>query len=194
MKKSAFLVVALLAFSTISSAQVDPSTLKKEIKDINKQESALKKEKKEDLKTLRKLNGQDVSYQAKQQFLADFANAKDVKWKRSPYFDEAIFTLDGKSKIAYYDHEAKLVGTTEILTFGDLPEKAQKVINEKYKNYYKGAVIFFDDNEFNDTDMLLYGQQFDDEDNYFVELSKSNEKIVVKVKPNGEVFFFTSLK
>ena len=194
MKKSAFLVVALLAFSTISSAQVDPSTLKKEIKDINKQESALKKEKKEDLKTLRKLNGQDVNYQAKQQFLADFANAKDVKWKRSPYFDEAIFTLDGKSKIAYYDHEAKLVGTTEILTFGDLPEKAQKVINEKYKNYYKGAVIFFDDNEFNDTDMLLYGQQFDDEDNYFVELSKSNEKIVVKVKPNGEVFFFTSLK
>ena len=194
MKKSAFLVVALLAFSTISSAQVDPSTLKKEIKDINKQESALKKEKKEDLKTLRKLNGQDVNYQAKQQFLADFANAKDVKWKRSPYFDEAIFTLDGKSKIAYYDHEAKLVGTTEILTFGDLPEKAQKVINEKYKNYNKGAVIFFDDNEFNDTDMLLYGQQFDDEDNYFVELSKSNEKIVVKVKPNGEVFFFTSLK
>ena len=194
MKNIGLLVIALITISSISVAQVDPAVLKKEIKDINKQEATLKKEKKEDLKTLRKLNGQDISYQAKQQFLTDFANAKEVKWKRSPYFDEAIFTLDGKSKIAYYDHEAKLVGTTEILAFGDLPAKAQKVISEKYKDYTKGAVVFFDDNEHNDTDMLLYGQQFDDEDNYFVELSKRNEKIVIKVKPNGEVFFFTSLK
>lgn len=194
MKQFTFLVVALLAFSTISSAQVDPSTLKKEIKEISKQESALKKEKKEDMKALRKLNGQEVSNQSRQQFQSDFAKATDVRWKRSPYFDEATFTLDGKVKIAYYDHDAKLVGTTEILTFGELPDKAQKVINEKYKDYKKGAVVFFDDNEFNDTDMLLYGQQFDDEDNYFVEMSKSNEKIVVRVKPDGEVFFFTNLK
>jgi hypothetical protein len=194
MKNSILLFIAILAVSTIANGQVDPNAIKKDIKNINKEESVLKKEKKEERKELRKLNGMEVSYQAKQQFLIDFDKATDIKWERTPYYDEATFTNDGKTLKAYYDEQAKLVGTSAIVTFADLPEKAQKYINEKYKSYNKGAVIFFDDNEYNETDMLLYSLQFDDEDSYFVELTKGTNKIVVHVSKAGEVFFFKELQ
>ena len=194
MKNSILLFIAILAISTIASGQVDPNAIKKDIKKINKEESVLKKEKKEERKELRKLNGMEVSYQAKQQFLTDYKMATDIKWERTPYFDEATFTKDGKTLKAYYDEQAKLVGTSAIVTFGDLPEKAQKYINKKYKDYTKGAVIFFDDNEFNETDMLLYGLQFDDEDSYFVELTKGTNKIVVRSNSAGDVYFFKELQ
>ena len=42
--------------------------------------------------------------------------------------------------------------------------------------------------------MTLYGTQFDDEDSYFVEMQKGDKKIVLKVKMDGEVFFFKQLK
>ena len=87
-----------------------------------------------------------------------------------------------------------MVGTTSAKTFTDIPSKAQKFINEKYKDYSVGGVLFFDDNEFNETDMMLYNQQFDDEDSYFVELKKDNEEIVLHVTMDGLVFFFTRLE
>ena len=40
--------------------------------------------------------------------------------------------------------------------------------------------------------MMLYGQQFADADNYFVELSKDNKKIVLQVNMSGEVFYFAN--
>jgi hypothetical protein len=41
--------------------------------------------------------------------------------------------------------------------------------------------------------MILYGIQFEDQDNYFVELSKASKKIVLQVNPEGAVFFFKDL-
>jgi len=42
--------------------------------------------------------------------------------------------------------------------------------------------------------MMLYGKQFEDADNYFVELTKGAKKIIVQVDSQGLVFFFTELK
>jgi hypothetical protein len=41
---------------------------------------------------------------------------------------------------------------------------------------------------------MYYGQQFDDEDKYFVELQNDKEKIVVQVNMAGDVSFFRTLK
>jgi hypothetical protein len=41
--------------------------------------------------------------------------------------------------------------------------------------------------------MLLYGIQFQDEDNYFGELTKGNKKMIVRVDPRGLVEFFKEL-
>ena len=193
MKKTVLLFGAFILLSSLVNAQ-DPATIKNEIKTINKQEAALKKEKKEEKKALRKLEGKEVSFTSKQHFAADFPDVNDVKWIRSDYFDEATFTKDGKETVAFYDQKGILVGTTAKVSFAELPEKGQKYIKEKFKDYGIGTVIFFDDNQFNDTDMLLYGSQFADEDNYFVELAKNNTKTMVRVRPNGEVFYFTEIK
>ena len=100
---------------------------------------------------------------------------------------------DGQLTTAFYDIAGKLVGSTRYVTFSDLPARSQKDIKEKYKDYTIGQVLFYDDNENNDTDMFLYGAQFGDADNYFVELSKGTNKIVLQVNAEGAVFFFKNL-
>ena len=95
--------------------------------------------------------------------------------------------------IQLFDYHQNLVGTTETVNFTDLPAKGQQEINKRYADFKIGQVIFFDDNEWNETDMIMYGSQFNDADNYFVELSKGNDKIVVRVDVPGYVYYFTKL-
>lgn len=76
----------------------------------------------------------------------------------------------------------------------DLPLSAQKQIARQYKDYTVQKVIFFDDNEAVDTDMILYGSQFDDADNYFVELTKDNKSVVLQVSTEGLVGYFTGVE
>jgi hypothetical protein len=163
-----------------------------------KEEKAKIKETKKELKServaLRKLEGTIVSEKAKSSFAVDFANAKDTQWKRVDTFDEVIFTnADGQKMRAFYDYGSKLVGTTQAKTFADLPAKGQQEIKKLYKDYTIGQVIFFHDNEANDTDMIMYGIQFDDADNYFAELTKETKKLVLKVNTEGIVSIFKEL-
>ncbi|MBO9561187.1 MAG: hypothetical protein J7621_00380 [Niastella sp.] len=195
MKKLMISSLALLLATASMQAQNEYATVKKDIQQSNKEVAAARKEKKEERKELRKLEGKEVTYQSKQQFGADFGNnITDVTWKRTKYFDEATFMLDGKKTTAYYDIKNELVGTTQAKTFADLPASAQKYINNKYKDYKVGEVLMFDDNENNDTDMLMYGRQFADEDNYFVELQQGSKDIIVQVDMAGQVFFFTTMQ
>lgn len=162
-----------------------------------KQEKTQTKETKKELKServaLKKLEGTKVSELAIQNFKVDFGDIQNVQWKRNGTFDEAQFKKDGKDMTAFYDIDGKLVGTTQLAAFTDLPAKGQQEIKTMYKDYTVGPVIFFDDNEANDTDMILYGTQFDDQDTWLVEMSKGTKKIVVQVLKNGEVQFFKQL-
>lgn len=152
------------------------------------------KESKSSGKPLKKLEGTTVSQKAKDNFRVDFPNATNPEWARLGTFDQVSFTGQaGKKMIAYYDYDGMLAGTTQSRSFADLPAKAQQEIKSKYKDYTVGTVIFFEDNKLSDTDMVLYGIQFDDADNYFVELSKGASKIVLKVSAEGEVFFYKQM-
>lgn len=188
MKKLVFLSATLMILVAANAQTGDVATQEKTVK---QQEAAIRKQKREDKKELRKLEGKDVSYQAKQQFAFDFGDIKPVEWSRMEQYDRAVFTKDGKEYIAYYDADAQLIGTTTIKSFSDLPEAAQKYINKHYAGYTTQKVLFYDDNEYNDSDMILYGAQFADEDNYFVEMAKGDKKIVLQVNTEGEVFFFS---
>jgi hypothetical protein len=181
MKRLAFLSLTLLFTIAVLFGQ--------EQKSGNTQTKETKKEK----IPLKKLEGNKVSQMAKENFTAEYGNVPNVKWQRSGTFDEAIFMKDGKEMIAEYDIEGKLVGTTKVITFAEVPAAGQQEIKKRYKDYAVGTVIFYDDNEGNGTDMIMYGIQFDDEDNYFVELEKGNSKIVVRVDTKGEVIFFKQL-
>ena len=196
MKTLAILSATFLLMS--SALQIQAQDAKKEaekaaIKTIKNEVKTEKKELKAEKKALRKLEGSEISTLSKKSFVADFGNVTDAVWRRSEVFDEVTFTKDGKTETAFYDTDAKLVGTTSVKTFDDLPFKGQKQIKNQYKDYTAGPVIFFNDNEANETDMLLYGIQFDDEDNYFAELQKGNNKIIVRVNTAGQVYFFKQL-
>ena len=152
-----------------------------------------KKETKTERKELRKLEGSEVSDRSKNAFVDNFGNVPEVNWTRTNEFDEATYTKDGKKMTSFFDFDSELVGTTTVKSFADLPLGAQKEVKLKYKDYKIGPVILFDDNEASDTNMILYDTQFDDADNYFVELSKGNEKTILRVNTDGVVFFFKKI-
>jgi len=193
MKKLLVLSVAVIVVATVN-AQTEIASIKKEEADLKGQEAVIKKEEREVRKQLRKLEGKEVAYQSRQAFIEDFGNIPVTRWERIANYDKATFTKDGEVMAAYYDYDSKLVGTTSHKTFADVPAAARKYINAKYPGYRKTDVIFFDDNELNETDMVLYGQQFDDADNYFVSLKKDNKEIILEVNMRGSVSFFKQLK
>jgi hypothetical protein len=176
------------------NAQITKVALKKDIARIEKRETELKKKKKEDKTALRKLNGKEVNDRSKQQFMSDFSGIDGAFWQRSDHYDEATFMKDGKTMRAFYDYDAKLVGTTTKKTFSDLPANAQKSINEDYKSYNVGDILEYDDNGNVSSNMMFFNQRSEDADNYFVELSKDNMKIVVQVNMDGNVSYFTRLQ
>jgi hypothetical protein len=182
--------LAVLSFTALFAIVMNQSQAQESGKE---QANSTKKEVKAERKALRKLEGNNVNEIAKNSFYKDFGNTTNVQWKRNENFDVASFSENGQKMEAFYDYDANLVGTTTAKTFADLPANAQKEIRSKYKAYSIGPVIFFDDNEWNETDMILYGSQFNDADNYFVELSKGNEKIIVRVDVPGFVYDFTKL-
>jgi len=202
MKRLLVVLIALLFVSTsmLTQAQENKGTVKKEIKEtkneLKTQKKELKAERKElkiEKSELRKLEGNNVNPISKNSFISDFGNIPNVKWSRTSYFDEARFVKDGKNITAYYDIDGKLVGSSQHVTFGDVPAAGQKYIKNKYKDYKIGTVIFYDDNEINTTNFMLYGLEFNDEDSYFVELSKENKRIVLRVNSDGLVYFFKEL-
>ena len=195
MKTIIILTAITLSFVISANAQTDKEThLKKDMKNLDKREAAIKKEKQEVRKELRKLEGEEVSAEAKQHFDTDFIATTDARWERTAHFDEVAYTKDGQLSKAYYDTDTKLVGTTSNRTFEELPAKAQKTIGRKYRSYKSGDVILFHDNEFNRSNMVLYNQQFIDNNNYFVEMKSENKRIVLRVNMEGDVFYFTQTK
>jgi hypothetical protein len=152
-----------------------------------------KQELKSERKELRQLEGTKVNENAKNNFVSNFGNLPNVAWKRVDTYDQATFSKNGQKMTAFFDEDANLVGTVAPKRFADLPARGQKEIKTQYKDYTVGPVFFFDDNESNETDMIMYGTQFDDADNYFVELTKGTNKIVVEVSTDGLVIFFKKL-
>lgn len=156
-------------------------------------EARIQADKKIARKALRELRGSEVSDLSKQSFASDFGEVSDVSWARSTNFDEATFMKDGAKTTAYYDYDSKLVGTTVDKTINDLPPSAVNDINKHYEGYQINKVIMFNDNESNDSDMLLYGTQFEDANNYFVEVSNGVRNVVLMVSMDGNVSYFSTM-
>lgn len=125
-------------------------------------------------------------------FYEDFGKVQNLIWKKSGPFEEATFIQDGQKLTAFYDNMGQLVGTTSIKAFSELPANGQKEINAGYGDYTVESVIFYDYNEANDA-YIPYENSFDDKDNFFVEMEKDGNKIILQVTPEGFVSFFKTL-
>jgi hypothetical protein len=191
MKKIAFLVITwLFALSIVKAQSQSPSTDNENVKEskVSKREMGTAKA------PLMNPGRESVSFASKNSFGIDFPKATDMSWERSGVFDQVSFISDGQKLTGYYDSEGNLVGTTTTKKLADLPEKTQKILADKYADYKVGPIIFFHDNDQNDSDMVLWATQFDSEDLYFAELDKGPDKIVVQITPSGDVSYFTQIK
>jgi hypothetical protein len=185
MKRSVITLISVLLAVSGAMAQTG--------KDEKQPNGENRKEHRTDRQALKNLEGSKISTIALNSFKIDFPGASGVNWKRNGTFDEAAFKKDGKAMTAFYDIEGNLVGTTTQAALKDLPARAQNELKTRYKDYTVGPVVFFDDNETNATDMILYGVQFDDADTWLAELVKPGNKIVVQIDKEGSVGFFKQL-
>ncbi len=190
MKRIALLSAALLLAMAYANAHPATNIASNYIR--SKEPSRV--EKKMDKKELRRFERKnDVSTLSIDKFNTDFGTLPNVEWTRSPYFDEARFIEKGKPTTAYFNSDGKLVGTTQNITAAKIPADGLKQIKRMYKNYMIDHVVYFKDNHVDDSNMLLYGTEYSHANNYFVELSKGSDKIIVQVTPNGTVYFFKQL-
>ena len=194
MKTLFIMPVAVFIMTNTSLAQTGIASVENNDQSLAKLQKALNGENREERNALKKSKDKFVSYMAKEQFKIDFGNIPEVIWRSEANFDVATFKKDGVVESAYYDYYAELVGTTIQKSFEDLPLKAQEYINKHYGDYTKGDVILFDDNEYSETDMMLYSLQFEDQDNYFIELTKGDKRIVLESDLSGDVTYFTHMK
>jgi hypothetical protein len=151
------------------------------------------KEQREENRAIRReKNAITPNYTTDQHFKIDFPNATNVSWKKNGY-EEALFTIEGKEMKAFYDYDNELIGTTTPVDYNTIPQAARKYIEKHFSGYIPQQVIMFDDNEYNDSDMILYGNPFADEDSYFIELSNNNKTIVLQSNMEGLVSFFKDI-
>lgn len=153
----------------------------------------ISKAQREENRTIRREKAStEPNYTTEQNFETEFPDAANVTWKKNG-FEEASFTLNGKDMKAFYDYNHELIGTTTPVNYLDLPATAKKYIEKHYSDYTPQSVILFNDNAYNQSDMVLYGNAFQDADNYFIELSNNNKTIVLEVNTAGLVTYFSNL-
>lgn len=193
MKEILFLSAMCFGLVTTSHAQTKLAALKSEIKMDKTMGESGKSDKRIARKELRKLEGNEVSYNSIQAFEKTFSHIKPSSSERLDNFDEFNFIENGKKISAFFDADFNLVGTTQIKSFTDLPAKSRALIAEKYKGFSPSNVLYLDNNELNSTHMILYNYEFEPADSYFVEMSNGFKTIVLQVKKDGKVNYFTRI-
>jgi len=194
MKTLFIMPVAVFIMTNTSLAQTEIASIEDNDQNLAKLEKTSNSENREAREESKKSKGPYISNLARDEFRIDFGNTPEVIWRREAGYDVATFRKDGTLESAYYDDSGELVGTTIQKSFEDMPLKAQEYINKHYGDYTKGDVILFDDNEYSETDMMLYSRQFEDQDNYFIELIKGDKKIVLESDLSGDVSYFTHIR
>lgn len=151
----------------------------------------LVREVREEKQQLKALN--NIPQSIMDRFNASFPGAQDIAWSVPANYVQVNFTLDGKSKAAYYDYDNHLIGTSHYLDYSLLPAKARERIANDYKGYTPVKTMFYDDNEDNDLDMVLFDMPLA-KDSYFVQLTNGEKQIVLQVDTDGEVSYFSDLR
>ncbi len=188
-------ILSLVCFGLVSTgnAQTTTTALKSEIKNDKKMGESGKADKQIARKELRKLEGNEVSYNSTQAFERTYPHIKPSTTERLNNFDEFDFTQNGKKISAFYDENSRLVATVQVKTYNDLSAKTREEIAKKYKGYVPSNVLYLDNNESNDTQMILYNTQFEPQDSYFVEMSNGTRAIVLQIGLDGFVNYFTRI-
>jgi opacity protein-like surface antigen len=139
-------------------------------------------------------DSKNISYFVLNQFNTDFSSAENVSWTITTTSQKADFTVDGVRQTAFYSLTGTYLGLTEEVEYKKVPSSAKKEIAENYKGYDVTKVIMFQAAE---TPTALYLNNAIsqlDAISYFVDLKKDDAEVLVRVSPQGGVYFFKQVK
>lgn len=127
-------------------------------------------------------NDDKVNYQVKNNFMMEYANAKNVSYQVNDKFTKISFTLNGVQSNAFYNNEGEWLATSQEFSFNDLPVNAlNKIVNEcPYPNYKILDCI----------KMVSANSNVE----YFISFLKGNEKLILRVTQEGFVLPFNPEK
>ncbi|WP_374163556.1 hypothetical protein [Arcticibacter sp. MXS-1] len=134
-----------------------------------------------------------VSYFAQNNFLSKYQNAQDVNWTVTPEFQKASFSLEGVKMAAFFDINGDFIATTQYVDASKLPARSKSRIQKLYKEYKIEEVVRYDLDAADESHFdLLTGKRFYNTV-YFASLKNSDQKMVLKITPDGEVSFLKEL-
>lgn len=134
-----------------------------------------------------------IPVSTRNQFAEDFSQVQDVTWKVEPGFNEADFTMNDKSMMAFYSFDDELIGTGYYVDYADLPEKGKAKIAKDYADFVPEKAMYFEESDVDDQLMNFFGN-FLQEEAYYVLLRNADKEIVVEVSENGDVSYFRRVK
>ena len=126
-------------------------------------------------------------------FAIDFPKAKNVSWMSTDGYTEADYNMGKSQMMAFFDFDNKLMGTAKYVDYNTLPAVALKDIAKHFKGFVAKKVLFYHDNEANDTNLGMFNQYLD-QDAYYALMYRGNKEIVLQILPDGEVAYFDSVK
>ncbi|MGV9003061.1 hypothetical protein [Flavobacterium sp.] len=187
--KTKFLLIAMLfGIVTISQAQeAQIASAKKSIASLNAKEKVINTEKHNLNREIKDLKKSEVNSRSKAQFKADFGVVSNITWVRESNVDVANFKRDNQLTKAYYDSNSQLIGTTVTKKDSELPLMAQKTLKDSYDDYTVTQILYFDDNDSNNANIILLGNEFEDKDCYIIFLTKGNDTRILQITENGEI-------
>lgn len=142
--------------------------------------------------SFKEIESNKVSSSTIRKFNQDFGALSNVVWEKSKSLSKAAFILNGCRMTAYYNSNAKLVGTTSSKSVADMPDLAQSKLKSMYKDYSIVSVVLFDNDGTNKAEILKNGRVFQN-GNFLVSLAKGSKTIIVRLEVVGETYYFNQI-
>lgn len=122
----------------------------------------------------------DVEGKILDNFAGKFLSAEKVQWIQSAAYTQASFVWQHQEMEVFYDKAGDLYAISRKIKYESLPLNTILAIQEKYGNYVIGESI-----EMNSTEDGL---------SYYISVSNSNRKIILKSTPQGQLTIFKKEK
>ena len=184
---SAVVCFGLFSFASAQNTQNNNAQLTSN-RDISHKLKDQNREEKREVRAVENISSATMSL-----FAIDFPKAKNVSWMSTEGYTEADYNMGKSQMMAFFDFDNKLIGTAKYVDYNTLPAVALKDIAKHFKGFVAKQVLFYDDNEANETNIDMFNQSID-QDAYFALMDRGNKEIVLQILPDGEVAYFDSVK
>jgi hypothetical protein len=108
---------------------------------------------------------EDVNYKVEAAFKQEFAQAKDVNWKKTDDYYKAVFKINGELVNAYFTPEGEMMGMVHNILSTQLPISLQSSLRKEYDGYWI-------------TDLFEYSKQ--DSNGYYITIENADRIITLQ--------------